>query len=442
MIALFLAHLALLTLADDNPEKDPHKAKAGKVYQWKAADGLPYEYYVPKDYDPKQGANLTLVLHGNGLDHRWTFWNHPPGEFRAADIVVSPDGTSALPNSNEFLGNDKDAKRLHALIEELEATWNVRQTFLYGHSQGSFFVFYYAGLYPEEIDGVCGHASGMWNGTQQSKKGHHQAIGFLHGTDDANVPYGQSSYGAQTYRDAKYPLVQMRTLFDWPHAPHYLQAESVLSWCEGMTSTDPERVAACLEVLAQPKLKMGANWSGIWEVANRLATLEGASAKQVKDGARIAAAVDELAASHVAAIEKSLGKKGKLAELSAGEWVGGLIRLLEDFEGVPAHTAFTKKHKKALEGLHETGGDAYGDYWKKKDDPKKAFAAGLEMLTGGFVHYKTPEVAKELGALAKDKSFKLSKKDRATFEEAVAFFAEGREKGFKDFAKRNEKTKL
>ena len=31
---------------------------------------------VPKHYDPEKGANLTLVLHGNGLNHRWTFWNH------------------------------------------------------------------------------------------------------------------------------------------------------------------------------------------------------------------------------------------------------------------------------------------------------------------------------------------------------------------------------
>ncbi len=443
MIALAL--LAVLPLVDDNPEKDPREAKPGKVYQWKAEDGLPYEFHVPKDYDPDEGANLTLVLHGNGLDHRWTFWNHPAGEFRADDVVVSPDGTTLVEHmgTNEFLGNAKDAKRLRALIEELKTIWNVRQTFLYGHSQGSFFVFYYAGLYPEDVDGVCGHASGMWGQTQLAKKGHHQAIGLLHGTDDANVPYGQSWDTLRAYRDAKYPLANLRTLFDWPHAPHHFQAESVLSWCEGMTSTDPERVAACLEVLAQPKLKMGANWSGLWAVANRLATMEGATDKQKKRGAKVAAAVDELAAGHVAAIEKSLGKKGKLSELSKGPWVGCLIRFLEEFDGVPVHAAFLKEHKKAVEGLWKSSGKAYGDYRKKKDsDPKKAFAAGLELLTTGFVHYRVPQVSKAMEGWAKDKSVKLSKKDREAYEEAAEIFAEGREAGFKEFAKRNEKTKL
>ena len=91
------AVLALVPLAlDDNPTVAPADAKPGVVYQWKAADGLPYEYRVPKGYDPEVGASLVLVLHGNGLDHRWTFWNHPKDEFRADDIVVSPDGTTPL----------------------------------------------------------------------------------------------------------------------------------------------------------------------------------------------------------------------------------------------------------------------------------------------------------------------------------------------------------
>src|SRR5690606_36754030 len=118
------------------------------------------------------GANLTLVLHGNGLDHRWTFWNHPKDEFRADDIVVSPDGTTAHAGTgaNEFLAGESDIARVKALIEELKATWNVRQVFLYGHSQGAFFVFLFAGAEPELVDGVVGHAGGVWNGTDAPKK--------------------------------------------------------------------------------------------------------------------------------------------------------------------------------------------------------------------------------------------------------------------------------
>ena len=135
-VLALLAPLGSYARAQDNPTVDPAKAKAGKIQKWEAADGLTFEYYVPKDYDAEVGANLTLVLHGNGLNHRWTFWNHQAGEFRKDDIVVSPDGTGVSGGNPEFLGDRQGADRLHALIEELKSVWNVRQVFLYGHSPG------------------------------------------------------------------------------------------------------------------------------------------------------------------------------------------------------------------------------------------------------------------------------------------------------------------
>ena len=442
---LFLLAAPAALPQDGNPQLDPREAKAGKPAGWTSADGLPFEFYVPEDYDPEAGANLTLILHGNGLDHRWAFWNHPVGEFRPNDILVSPDGTTPKEKTNtgaaEFLGTGADADRLHALLEELKSIWNVRRTYLYGHSQGSFFVFYYAGLYPEDVDGVCGHASGVWNGTQQGKKGHGQAIGFLHGTND-HIPYGQSFYGRKSYRDAKYPLVHLRTLYDWDHRPHWMQAASVLAWCEGMTSDDPAGVADCLETLAQPKLPMGADWSALWAVADRLAGLEGATPKQAKRARAVADAVDELAQDHAASIAKGLGK-GKLGKLSKGTWAGELIRFLEEFEGVPAQAAFAKKHKKALASLADGADDALKEYWKEREsDPDKAFQAGLELLEQGFVSYRVPEVLKALQRWDKEGAVDLSKKERKAFEELVEVYEEARAKGFEAFRKRNEKTKL
>ncbi|MEM7310702.1 MAG: alpha/beta fold hydrolase [Planctomycetota bacterium] len=430
----------------DNPKEDPRSAKPGKVYQWTSGeDELPFEFYVPKSYDPEKGANLTVVLHGNGLDHRWTFLNHPIDEFRPDDIIVSPDGTTPKGKTNtgaaEFLGGSSDVERLHEFLGELKEIWNVRRTYLYGHSQGSFFVFYYAGEHPEDIDGVCGHASGTWANTQMTKKAHHVAIGFLHGTDD-HVPYGQSHYSAGAYREKKFPLVHMRTLFDWPHRPHWMQAASVLAWCEGMTSDDPDGVAACVETLAQPKLPMGANWSALWAVADRLSGLEGASAKQKKLGRSAADAVDKLAADHAKAISKGLGK-GKLGELSKGTWAGELIRFVEDFHGVPAQAEFLKKQKKAIAALEKTAQDALEDYWKnRKKKPDKAFDAGVELLSGGFLSYRCVEVLDQLKKWSDGGTVKLSKKDKAAFEELVELYEEARKEGFADFVKRCEKAKL
>ncbi|MCZ6597522.1 MAG: alpha/beta hydrolase-fold protein [Planctomycetota bacterium] len=446
-ILLFAAGAAPIAggpLGLDNPEKEPSAKTTGKVYVWKSADGLAYEYYVPKGYDPDEGASMTVVLHGNGLDHRWTFWNHPAGEFRADDIVVSPDGTTAFENSNEFLGKKKDADQVHALLEELKSVWKVKQTFVYGHSQGSYFAFFYAGKYPEDVDGVCGHA-GYWGPVTISRKGHHQAIGFLWGTEDGNVPYWQGWYGARDYRDGKYPLVHMKTLFDWPHMPHHFQAGNVLAWCEGMTSDDPDRVEICLEVLADPKHRdrEGVDWSGLHAVAHRLAELEGASKSQQKRGRQLAAKVEKLAASHAEAITKALGRN-KLNELASGTWSGHLNRFLEDFEGVLARDDFRSKHEKTLEKVYKAARDANEDYWKYKEkDVPKAFAAGLEMLELGYLDARCKGVLKRMEEWAEEaKDNKLSKKDVKTLGELSKAYAEGRKDGFKKYESLNRKAKL
>ncbi len=430
--------------ADDNPSLDPREGKKGTVYKWKASDGLDYEYFVPDNYDPKVGANLTLVLHGNGLNHRWTFWNHKAGEFRADDIVVSPDGTSILESTQnpEFLSGQADLDRLHALIEELKSVWKVRQTFLYGHSQGSFFVFFYAGEYPDDIDGVCGHAGAGWSVTQ-NKKGHHVAIGFMHGTDD-HIPYWQASSARKTYVDAKYPNTHLRTLFDWPHAPHAYQAENVLSWCEGMTSEDPARVEVCLDYLAQPDRHMGADWSAIWSVADRLSSMKEATVKQQRKASRIASAVDELCADHLKEITKELGKKGKVSELTKGSWSGRFNRLVAEFEGVPALVAFEKKNKRAMESLEKSASTALKTYWSDKEkDEKAAFSAGLDLLEKGYLNYQCVEIRAQLERWADNaKNLGLAKRDMQRWEELGTCYLEGRTEGFKEFEKANKKAKL
>src|SRR5687768_3737145 len=67
------ALLAGAARAEGRAEKAPTPAAAGEVFTWKSDDGLAYEYYVPKSYDARKGANLLLILHGSNLDRRWGF---------------------------------------------------------------------------------------------------------------------------------------------------------------------------------------------------------------------------------------------------------------------------------------------------------------------------------------------------------------------------------
>ena len=78
------------------PEKEPGEGAAGKVYEWQSKDGLRYQYFLPKSYDPAKGITLTFVLHGSNLDRRWGFANHKAGVFRKQDLVVCPDGTTSM----------------------------------------------------------------------------------------------------------------------------------------------------------------------------------------------------------------------------------------------------------------------------------------------------------------------------------------------------------
>src|SRR5438552_11523363 len=101
---------------------DP-KANAAEIYEGKSADGLLYLWRAPKHYDASKGVGVTFILHGSGSNRGWGFANHSKESFRLDDLVISPDGTSS---NGEFMGDPKDAKRLHALLEEVKKAFKVR----------------------------------------------------------------------------------------------------------------------------------------------------------------------------------------------------------------------------------------------------------------------------------------------------------------------------
>ena len=139
VLIVFLASLSI-TKAADVREREPDPAKAaGKVYEWKSKGGLAYHYFIPRSYDPDKGANLTFILHGSNLTRSWGFANHKAGDFRPNDIVVSPDGTTSNGQGGfNSLGKPEDIEKFHALHQELKLLFKINATYLYGHSQGSF----------------------------------------------------------------------------------------------------------------------------------------------------------------------------------------------------------------------------------------------------------------------------------------------------------------
>ena len=167
-------------------------------------------------------------------------------------------------------------KRFRELHVELKKVFNVRATYLYGHSQGSFFSHLYAGAYPKDVQGLVGHASGIWASTKMGKKGHHQAVVLMHGTADGTVYYGQGVSGLTVYEKAKYPTVRLRSLEGWNHWPAehngpVRHTSQQLAWVEGMSTEDPKRMAACLEILAKVKNTDQHDFGGMYTLAAHLA---------------------------------------------------------------------------------------------------------------------------------------------------------------------------
>jgi len=392
IVAAVLAHAASF----DDPERrapDP-KARAHALYAWTSEGGLRYTWCLPEGYDPAQPRNLTVICHGTGLDYRWGTLNNLPGVFRPDDVVVSVDGPTPDGQARLFLGEPKDAQAMRAFLGEMRKQFAVDRVFLYGHSQGGFFVVYFAGEFPDEVAGVVAHASGAWNWSKTGKDVRQVAICFMHGTQDQVVPYRQSPGSRDHYAGLKFELLSLRRLADYSHWPNAVRANECLSWCQGMSARDPaEALAAALEIL-RPKKSDEYQWETVVgfaqarDVLRRLvgegpAPFEAVDPKLVEHAQRVIEALEKEGARHVAVLQKQV-KKG--LALDGKPWLGHLIALREDFRGVDSVEAYVKAigfdkqceaQRKAVEQVLTAW---YGDA-----EPSEKLAEILDGLAGGYL---------------------------------------------------------
>ena len=333
-----------------------------------------------------------MILHGTGLDYRWGHWNNKPGVFRPDDVVVSVDGTTPDGPARLFLGEKKDVEAFAGFLAEMRATFAVDRVFLYGHSQGGFFVYHFAGERPRDVAGVVAHASGAWNFSRTAKDVHPVAIAFLHGTADPVVPYLQSPGSRDAFAKAGYPLLHLRRLAGYNHWPNAVRATETLDWCQGMTATSPaEALERALSILRVKKAdeyqwQTVVGFAGARDVLRRI---EGKGPKRfdavpeptAKEARRWIERIDEHAAQHVEAVRASLPKKKKALELDGGPWLGHLVALREDFRGVEAVEALAAEldldeklaaHRKAAGPLL--------DAWYRQKPPKEILEAAAECL--------------------------------------------------------------
>lgn len=398
LCVLALVTLVLAARAADLPEKSPSAdAKAHTWFQSTSKAGLRYAWLVPEDYDGRSKRDLTVILHGTGLDHRWGPANHPAGVMRPDDVLVSVDGTSPGPNDSRlFLGEKKDAAAFEAFLAEMRAAFAVERVFLYGHSQGGFFVVYFAGEHPDSVAGVVAHASGAWSHSKMGAPVKKVAIAFQHGTADPVVPYGQSPGSRDAYADAGFTLLRLRRMQGYNHWPNAVRSTESLDWCDGMTTGDPARaLAAARRMLAVKKpdeyaYEAVADFTGARDVLRRLEKKGAAPFAEVpeeiaRDASALASQVEAEGAKHVAALEKSV-KARKDLTLKGASWLGHLVALREDFRGVDSVEAYVKKIGYDAELASESKASrALFDAWYGTGAPKDVYEAIVANLPGAFL---------------------------------------------------------
>lgn len=432
-------------------EKDPATLAKGKVYEWKSEDGLAYHYRIPSNYDKAAGANLTFILHGSNLDRTWGFANHKPTTFRPDDIVVCPDGTT--PNGRRgfyFIGKDNDVDRLHALHVELKKAFNVTATYLYGHSQGSFFALHYAGAKPEHVQGVVAHASGVWTWTRQPATARHQAIVFMHGTQDPVVPYGQSVGGYESFVKNKHPTVRLRSLEGWNHwpaehngpTPH---ASQQLAWVEGMTSNELKRQAAAFKTLSAAKSKAQHDFAALYLLASRIADTPNISAGAERASAKAIKSVEDLVDKHIAALAKA-DPQGVL-EPSGASWIGHLPMFLRAFAGVPKADALNQTWSKVLKQHQDASTKDLRAYYTalKSGDKPKAFSSGVKALKSCFLttHCADRKFLDNMKAWSDDaRKLKLDADEAREFKTLHKNYIKALQDGKKGFEAINRKASL
>lgn len=433
--SILAAALLACVSAADPEERAPGPKSTGTVFQWRTEDGLAYEYRMPDAYDAERGVDIVLVLHGANLDRRFGFAHHPPAEFRPADLVICPEGTT--PNGAggfNFRFADKDLARIKDLHYEIRAAVNLRRTYVYGHGQGASFGFAFAGAYPELVDGVVAHGGGVWPGTKVGKKGHHQAIAVMHGTGDEAVPIAAGIRARDVYRAAQYPHVHFRAIRGHGHDPAPAHVAQAFAWCEGMTTHEPERLRSAFERLAGTTT--GQDRVALWQVARR-AERHGGLADDVRARARQAAeGVEERIARHVEAIEKRRGRS-RAVKLEKKAWFGHLLVFLQEYDGMPACEALRATMQEELTD-HRQAAERYAEqHWAEPEgDRRKGFVAGIDMVAKGFLaaEHVTPALLERLRAwYAAAAEFGIPRADLRYYDKVVPLFEQALEDGQKAF---------
>ncbi|MHC4380228.1 MAG: CE1 family esterase [Planctomycetota bacterium] len=380
-------------------------APVGKTLEWKTPEGRPYWYRIPRKIKASDPPALILFLHGTGGSHGWAFWNYrlADGMYRKDDILVSPDGLSPGRNGTfNFEQNKKDGDQIAGLITRFQEEFPIGRVYVYGHSQGAFFTYWFAGEYPELVDGIIAHAGNVLQVQHPKLAKEKIAVAILHGEADAVVTVEcayrtHEIYKEQGYRKLKLRIVEGLTEQSghWPLPKEVLE---MFDWLDQVSDkTASQAVTMGLGQIAGAEPDLALIQASVVEAKGLLKGIKGEELAELES--RIAKLEEFLWRTRDMHI-KHLVEAGGEFDMKQGlrPWAPHFAVVNQAFADDPAWKAAmkkpqkeAKKHVKAVDkALEKLGGVV----------DKKGFSAGVKALEKGFLSPRYRELGEILVRIA------------------------------------------
>ncbi|MBT6969192.1 MAG: hypothetical protein HOA02_10445, partial [Planctomycetes bacterium] len=247
VVLLFCAEASAQKYGEVDKVAPSPNAPQGQTLEWTSAEGKSYWYRLPHQINPKKPPNLVLMLHGTGLTWGWAFWNYPisNGGFRGNDIVIAPEGmTPGGGDTFNFTQSKPDGDHIAGLIRHFKSKFPIDKVYVYGHSQGAFFCYWFAGAYTELVDGIVAHAGNVLTVNHNKLAKDKVAIGILHGKADAVVSVKCAHRTEKIYKQQGYKKIKMNIVEGLTersgHWPLPTQVAEMFDWLDQVNADSPQ----------------------------------------------------------------------------------------------------------------------------------------------------------------------------------------------------------
>lgn len=387
VILVAVALLSLSTFAqkeEEIPRVEPSsKGEVGVLLEWTTPEGQEYWYRLPKESQRGRKPALVIMLHGTGTNHGWSFWNYPivnnGGTFRPMDIIVSPDGlTPGGNNTFNFVQNELDGAQIANLIEYFHERFDIGNVYLYGHSQGAFFCYWFVGEYPELVDGIVAHAGNVLANVRHPKLAKaNVAIGILHARADQVVPAECAERTRDVYEAEEYAKLKCWIIEEGigDHAGHWPLPDHVTTMFEWLDTVSTKSPAQGVDVALTALKRESPDWAvavrATLDARSRLKKYKGADRDELEGKLdKLEGVLDRAATkawTHVAGLLEANDRGKKI-----GPWAADVRALRRSFDGWsawdksarPLSSKF-KSHDKAFAKLDKLDESNLKKYPKK-----------------------------------------------------------------------------